>query len=97
MTCWQIKPHQAARLRATLGRQLHYIVRLRRRMDQLSFDPGDPLYRSVCQAQDCLQELHVLAHYCACTSGVASPRIPAIRNLGVASAVDGAVPRQNGG
>jgi hypothetical protein len=68
-----IQPQQAARLREALRRQLRYIGGLRRRMEVLGFPPDDPLYRSTCRSHDALQELHVLAHYCACTSGVGKP------------------------
>ncbi len=68
-----IKPDQAAKLCRTLRRSLDFLGRLRRRMEVLGFPPDDPLYRSASRAHDALQELHVRAHYCCCTSGVAKP------------------------
>jgi hypothetical protein len=39
-------------------------------MELLGFPPDDPLYIAASRAHDALQELHVRAHYCTCTSGV---------------------------
>jgi hypothetical protein len=69
----QIKPHQAAQLRQTVRRPLVFMGRMRRRMELLGFPPDDPLYLSICQAHNALQEVHVRAHYCACTTGVGKP------------------------
>jgi hypothetical protein len=68
-----LKPQQAARLCAALRRSLDYVGRVRRRMEQLGFPPDDSLYRAASRAHDALQEFHVRAHYCSCTSGVAKP------------------------
>ena len=65
-----ILPAQAARLRRQVARQLGYLGRLRRRMELMGFSPEDRLYLSVKRAHDAMQELHVRAHYAACTSGV---------------------------
>ena len=70
MDSTQIKPYQAAKLCQSIRRPLHFIGRLRRRMDMLGFPPDDKLYLSVCRTLDALQELHVLSHYCSCPSGV---------------------------
>jgi len=48
--------------------------KLRQRMEALGFPPDDRLYRSVCRTFDALHELHVLAHYRSCTSGVGIAR-----------------------
>jgi len=69
-----IKPDQATELCRQVRRSLSYIGRLRRRMELLGFPPDDPLYRSASEAHDALQELHVRAHYCSCTSGVGVQR-----------------------
>jgi hypothetical protein len=69
-----IRPEQALRLRRAIRRPLQYVGRLRQRMELLGFPPDDRLYLSVCRAFDALQELHVRAHYCSCTSGVARAR-----------------------
>jgi hypothetical protein len=68
-----IKPDQAARLCKQVRRSLEYLGRLRRRMELLGFPPEDSLYRAASRAHDAMQELHVRAHYCCCTSGVAKP------------------------
>lgn len=65
-----IKPEQAQRLCEQIRRSLAHVGRLRRRMEVLGFPPTDPLYISASRAHDALQELHVRAHYCSCTSGV---------------------------
>lgn len=65
-----LTPAQAARLRDAVRRHLDYIGRLRRRMEIVGFPPDDRAYRAASAAHDALQELHVLAHYRACTSGV---------------------------
>jgi hypothetical protein len=65
-----IKPEQAIELCRLVRRSLSFVGRLRRRMELLGFPPDDPLYRSTSDAHDALQELHVRAHYCSCTSGV---------------------------
>ena len=68
-----LTPEQADRLGAAIRRYLDYVGRVRRRMEQLGFPPDDSLYRAASRAHDALQELHVRAHYCSCTSGVAKP------------------------
>jgi hypothetical protein len=67
----QIKPEQGRRLCDSVRPALAYVGRLRRRMELLGFPPNDPLYVAASRAHDALQELHVRAHYCSCTSGVA--------------------------
>ena len=61
---------QASRLRVMVARELRLMGRLCERMRMLGFPPGDPLYRAATRAHNALQELHVQAHYCGCTSGV---------------------------
>lgn len=65
-----LQPEQATRVCRSVRRSLAYVGRLRRRMEVLGFPPDDPLYRAASRAHDALQELHVRAHYCSCTSGV---------------------------
>ena len=64
-----ITPTQAARLCEVIAPQLRYVGRLCARMERLGFRPSDPLYRAASKARNALQELHVTAHYCRCTSG----------------------------
>ena len=66
----QIKPEQAMRLCASLRGSMAYLLKLRQRMEELGFPPDDPLYRATTHAQQAIQDLHVRAHYCSCTSGV---------------------------
>jgi len=61
---------QAGRLREQVARELRYLGRLCARMQALGFPPGDPLFAAANKARNALQELHVVAHYCSCTSGV---------------------------
>ena len=65
-----IQPHQAQALCRQVRRSLAHVGRLRRRMEVLGFPPTDTLYVAASRAHDALQELHVRAHYCSCTSGV---------------------------
>ncbi len=66
-----LTPRQAADLRDRLARDLRYMGRLCSRMQSLGFPPTDPLFAAATRARNSLQELHVVAHYCACTTGVA--------------------------
>ena len=70
MDSTDLTPEQAARLRAAIARQLAYLGKLRQRMERVGFPPNDSLYRAVARAFDAMQEVHVRAHYAACTSGV---------------------------
>jgi len=70
MDSTHITPAQANRLREILGRNLRFVARLSQRMERLGFPADDPLYVATSKAQRALQELHVRAHYCSCTSGV---------------------------
>jgi len=65
-----LTPAQANKLREILGRNLRFLARLCVRMERLGFPANDPLYVAASKAQRALQELHVRAHYCSCTSGV---------------------------
>jgi len=65
-----LTPAQATRLREILGRNLRFVAKLCQRMERLGFPADDPLYQAAGKAQRALQELHVRAHYCSCTSGV---------------------------
>ena len=65
-----ITPAQAARLCEIVARQLCFAGKLCARMERLGFGPNDPLFRAASKARNALQELHVTAHYCRCTSGV---------------------------
>ena len=69
-----LTPAQANRLREILGRNLRFVARLCQRMERLGFPADDPLYVAASKAQRALQEVHVRAHYCSCTSGVGKPR-----------------------
>ena len=70
MDSGDLRPDQSARLRDAVRPPLAWLGRLRKRMDELGFPPQDPLYQSVLRAHNAMQELHVRAHYGACTSGV---------------------------
>jgi hypothetical protein len=65
-----ITPAQATRLRLIVAADLRFVGRLCERMRMLGFPPADPLYTAAIRAHHSLQELHVQAHYCSCTSGV---------------------------
>jgi len=74
MNSSHLTPAQANRLREILGRNLGFIARLCQRMERLGFPADDPLYVAASKAQRALQEVHVRAHYCSCTSGVGKAR-----------------------
>lgn len=66
---WQAaKIHQA--LRPTVG----YLYRLRERMQQVGFLPGDPLFERVCRAHEALQALFVEVHYLSSDGAWRPPR-----------------------
>jgi hypothetical protein len=65
-----LTPTQAARLCEIVASQLRFAGKLCARMERLGFTPSDPLYRAAAKARNALQELHVTAHYCRCTTGV---------------------------
>lgn len=68
-----IQCEQARRLCGQIRPLLHYLGRLRRRMELLGFPPDDPLYIDASDAHNALQSLHVRSHYHACPGGVAKP------------------------
>jgi hypothetical protein len=61
---------QAKRMYDALAPTLGYLTRLRQRMEQVGFIPGDPLYRDVCKAHDAMHALLSRLHYLTCKSGV---------------------------
>jgi len=72
-----LQPWQAHVIGQALFPHVNYLYRLRRRMEQVGFKPGDPLFREVAEAYDAVQKLSVTLHYMSCTSGVGlSPRKP---------------------
>jgi hypothetical protein len=70
VTCAEIRPEQAARLKDALGRRLNYLNRLVARMNRLGFPPDDRLMAAAQRARNALQDLHVEAHYLSCRHGV---------------------------
>jgi len=73
MTSDDLEPEQARTLMTTIGKQLRYLNRLSDRMQHLGFPPNDPLWRATMEARDCMQHLHMAAHYASCKSGVGKP------------------------
>ena len=70
MTSDDLHVDRAIRLMAQVGRQLRWLDRLCRRMDQLGFPPDDSLRQAALAARSTMQDLHVEAHYASCKSGV---------------------------
>ena len=61
-----LTPAQAAELREHVRPMLHYLTRLRTRMDRRHFPPNDPLRLKVQAAVNALHALHVDLHYRSC-------------------------------
>lgn len=70
MTSDDLSPEQARQVNEVAGRQLRYVNRLVRRMEQLRFPPDDALLRAALRAQDALQGLTMAAHYASCKHDV---------------------------
>ena len=70
MNSQSLTPDQADRIRREIGKSLNYLYRLRQRMEEADFPPGDQLYRAVVTAQDAMASLNVDAHYLSCRGGV---------------------------
>jgi Asp-tRNA(Asn)/Glu-tRNA(Gln) amidotransferase C subunit len=62
---------QAARVKEQIRRQLAYLIHLVERMQQLGFEPIDPLYSVAVKARDAQQDLHTEAMYAGIKHGVA--------------------------
>jgi hypothetical protein len=69
-----IKRWQAAKLHKTIQPTLGYLYRLRERMQEVGFLPGDPLFERVCQAYDSLHRLFIELHYLSCNGTGRPPR-----------------------
>ena len=70
MTSRDLSREQAAQIGETVKRHLRYANRLMKRMDQVGFEPTDPLCRAVLEAQAALQAVCVHTHYASCAGGV---------------------------
>jgi hypothetical protein len=68
-----IKAWQARAICEALFPGTNYLVRLRRRMEQIGFPPDDDLYRHVCAAHDAVNQLRMKTHYMACSGAGAPP------------------------
>jgi hypothetical protein len=70
MTRDELKPAQAAVVRAAVAPMLGYLARLQQRMEKVGFPLTDPLYQSVKKARESVFGLSVDLHYLSCSSGV---------------------------
>jgi len=70
MSTLALRIEHARLLRAHVADYLAYLGRVRRWMELRGWPVEDPLFRAVTRAWESAQELHVLAHYAACESGV---------------------------
>jgi hypothetical protein len=66
-----VQQWQAAKISTALFPATNYLVRLRRRMEQLGFPPNDTLYLLVCTAHEAVNRLRLDANYLSC--GVGEP------------------------
>lgn len=62
---------QIAALARIVRRDLRFLGKLRARMEQLGFTPGDRLYQVTTAAYNALHAMSVELHYMGCGSGVA--------------------------
>lgn len=70
MTSADLTREQAERLRLQVARILRWHNALVARMTRLGFATDDPVWLAGIRARDCLQDLHVAAHYASCEHGV---------------------------
>lgn len=57
-----------------IRRKLHFLGRLRQRMERLGFRPDDRLYLATTDAYNAVHALHVECHYLTCRGGVGRPQ-----------------------
>ena len=74
MTQNNVKRSQAEKLYRALFPPTNYLVRLRRRMNELAFPPNDPLFELVCTAYESLNRLWNHAHTLSCAAVYGPPR-----------------------
>jgi hypothetical protein len=65
---------QAEAMLASVRRQLHYLGKLRDRMNALSFPPNEPLYLAAAGAFNAVHALSVELHYLTSAPGTAGKR-----------------------
>jgi hypothetical protein len=73
MEGFKLQPWQAEKINAALFPLANHLIRLRERMDKVSFLGTDPIYQATVKAQQAIQDLTVHLHYASCTSGVGAP------------------------
>ncbi len=66
-----ITREQAAAMGRVIGRHLHYLNKLVKRLDRVGFSPTDPLYLAAHRAFDGVHGLSVNLHYLSCPPGTA--------------------------
>jgi hypothetical protein len=64
---------QAEALRDRVRPMLHFLLRCRRRLDVLGFDPNGAIYQTIDKAYCAMHALHMTLHYEACGHGVGKP------------------------
>ena len=74
MTQNDVKRSQAEKIYNALFPPTNYLVRLRRRMNELAFPPDDPLFVLVCTAYEALNRLRNHAHTLSCAAAYGPPR-----------------------
>lgn len=75
MTCLDLKPQQAEKLRSDVAKMLRHLNRLVERMTRQGFPVADPLFAAAHRARDSMQDLHTAAHYATVPHGVGTCRI----------------------
>jgi hypothetical protein len=85
---------QAAKIAKALYPSVNYLVRLRRRMEQVGFPLDDDLFRHVCAAYDAVNRLRLKAHNLSC-GGTGGPSVIGRVPINPGSAKEGAAPSES--
>lgn len=74
MDRFDLTKEQCEKMLDVIGPALGYLSRLKRRIEQEAFPPGDKLRRDVEEAQAAMQGLRMTLHYLTCTESVGIKR-----------------------
>jgi hypothetical protein len=70
----QLESWQIEKIKERVRECLHYLHRLKRRMEQSGFHPHDPLLLKVVAAEEAVHTLFVECHYMSCETGAGRHR-----------------------
>jgi hypothetical protein len=66
----RLTPWQAEAFRDRIRPMLHFLLRCRRRLDALGFEPKSPIFQAIDKAYCAVHDLHMKLHYESCGRGV---------------------------